>query len=646
VNPRPRLTWKHRLLLVAFGFGLAGLLELGLRLAGFGGGAPLLHPLGPAGPSGQLYEIHPRAAEIFFARSGPGGAALLGSHRRDLVVLPKPANTVRVVFLGASTVEGFPMPRNLTGARFLQAMLQSVLPDRRVEVINLGVTAVASFPIRKLAVEVLDALEPDLLLVYEAHNEFFGASGVASFQSMGRGAAAMEAVYLLRHLALVQAAEALRGRLQPRTPGGRPDLIQIMAAVQEIPPGSELHAAARQSLEENFRAIVRAARQHGVPVVLATVASNERDLAPIASSEEDLPPGRRKDWERRLAAADPYGYARALEAAGRPADAAEQYRRARDLDAMPWRASRDKNAVLRRLAAEERVPLADCEATFAAESRSPAGDATTWELFMDHVHPSLRGQALLARTFLATIARSRLLPVAPDRLAALPDWRETAARLGAHPLELFLLAHKMAALFKVPPIGSHNAAAARRFDALVRRLRESADPVDAEAIRVWEKASGEVGFALPISYFGGVAALRSGQHPRAAVYLRAAAENAFPLSDERCAAALLAVINALQDGGDPAGARRQLAASLAEARRVEALPDQPTALLARTLADLLTLSGDAGPAGPYEAIVREKSAAAPPWERVFLRELPEPRALGSLIPADLPPNAPGAAPES
>lgn len=613
-----RLTWRQRLLLIGFGLLLVVLLELGLRLAGYGGKVPLLNPLPLRQGDGRLFEVHPKASQIFFARSGPGGMSLVGSHRRDLVVLPKPPDVVRVVFVGASTVEGFPMPRNLTAARFLEAMLQGSLPGRRVEVINLGVAAVASFPIRKLAIEALETMSPDLVLVYAAHNEFFGASGMASFQSMGRSVAAMQTVYFVRQLAMAQAVEDLRGALQNPEPGDegeeRPDLIRLMAAVDEIPPDGELHAAARRSLRQNLRAILHAARERGVPVVLSTVVSNERDLAPLGSSEQ---------------AAAAYAEARDLTAAGRVAEAAERYRRARDLDTRSWRASRDKNRLLRDLAADEEVPLADCEAAFAAVSSS-SGGATTWELFVDHVHPSLRGQALLAETFFATIVRHRLLPVEPGRAAAPPDWRESAASAGAHPLELFLVAHKMAALFRVPPIGRNNEAAAHRFARLVDRLRAGADPVDAEAIRLWERGSAEAGFALPISYFGGVAALRAGELPRAAVYLHAAVENAFPLSDERSAARLLGLIAAVRSGVDPALLQPQLTAALDEARQVATLPGQPTALLARALAGLSVLAGDGGgEAARWETLARDRAAAAPPWERAFLRELPDPAGLQS-----------------
>ncbi|HYG65913.1 MAG TPA: hypothetical protein VEL74_25255 [Thermoanaerobaculia bacterium] len=614
----PRLTWKHRLLLIGFGIFLVVLLELGLRLAGYGGRVPLLNPLPLREGTGRLYEVHPKAAQIFFARSGPGGMSLVGSHRRDLVVLPKPPDVVRVVFVGASTVEGFPMPRNLTSARFLEAMLQEELAGKRVEVVNLGVAAVASFPIRKLAVEALETMSPDLLLVYEAHNEFFGASGMASFQSMGRSVKAMQAVYFVRQLALAQVVDDLQGALRrPATPGEegeRPDLIRLMAAADEIPPDGELHAAARRSLEDNFRAIVQEARDRGVPVVLSTVVSNERDLVPLGGSEP---------------ADAAYAGARALEREGRRAEAAEQYRRARDLDTLPWRASRDKNRVLRDLAADEEVPLADCEAAFAAASSSTGG-ATTWELFVDHVHPSLRGQALLAETFFQTIVRHRLLPVDPSGAAAPTDWRQGAARLGAHPLELYLVAHKMAALFRVPPIGRNNEAAARRFAGLVDRLRGGADPVDAEAIRLWELGSAQAGFALPISYFGGVSALRMGEPQRATVYLHAAVENAFPWSDERSAARLLGLIAAVRAGAELSSIRPRLTSALDEARQVATLPGQPTALLALSLAGLSALAGDPAERSRWESLARDRTAGAPPWERAFLRELPDPGALTPL----------------
>ncbi len=614
-TPRRRLNWKQRGLLLLFGLMLALLPELALRWAGLGGSAPLLRTLpftleesGVELPAQtRLYEIHPRVADVFFARDTPGGDRLAGGHGRELVLLPKPTGTFRVVFAGASSVEGFPMPRNLTAARFLEAWLQQLLPDRHVEVINLGVAAVASFPVRKLAEQALDQLDPDLLLLYGGHNEFYGAGGVASYQFMGTRPWSMELSYRLRRSAMVQLAEALlrpssdTAAMAAAPTADREQLIQVMAAIDRVEPGGALHDTARRNLEHNFRAVLRHARRRGVPVLLGTLVSNERDLAPLAAWQEAA-----GDGARDLDASRHYAHARDLEARGDPA-AAEAFRLARDLDAMPWRGARDKNEMLRRLAAEESATLADCEASFARAAQG----ATGWGQFADHVHPSPSGQALLARCFLDAAAAAGVVEVAA--VETLPPWSETASRLGAHPLEIFLLAHKMSTLFREPPMNRNNEAAAAMTTEWVETLRRRADAVDQDAIRRWEDASRLAGRALPISVFGGVAALVAGDLPRARGYLQAAVANAPPYSDPRCAARLLllwterhASLVTDPSGGQSEGSageqlRQHVEAARQEVARVVQLTATPSALLSRVSHELALLAAETPPPVEGEA---------------------------------------------
>ncbi|HVS02500.1 MAG TPA: hypothetical protein VMT16_06995 [Thermoanaerobaculia bacterium] len=595
----------QRVLLVLFGLGLLLPIELGLRLAGFGGAPPLLLPLveEPDGEDAALHVVNPRVAELFFARREAGGVAVFGAHRREVLLRPKPPGRLRVAFLGASTVEGFPLPRNLAAAQFLARMLQHAAPERQVEVLNLGVTAVASFPVRLLGEAALEELEPDLLLVYTGHNELFGAAGVASRQFLGRRVTGMEAVYALRRLALLQGVEAM---LRPGAQEGRlpeQNLIEVMAALPAVEPGGPLHEAAGRTLVGNLERLAAAARRHRVPVVLATVASNERDLAPLASwsagdGEPSTPPtaesgGDAAAWER-LRAAHPrhagvaHGLARALAAQGDREGATRHFRLARDLDAQPWRASRQSNDRIRDLARRLDLPLADCEASFAAA----AGGAPGWELFYDHVHPSLRGQALLAETFYEVIRDRRLLPQQPAPAAPAPGWRHLARSLGAHPLEHYLIAHKMAILFRASPIGRHNEAAGERFARLTRRLERRFDPVERFAVQRWRRASSNAGYALPISFFAGSAALALGHPQRAVVYLEAAQGNADDLSDERSAAQLLTLL-ALRAAGAGAEARARLPDYLEQASTTARTAGQPTALLAASLAGLESLHGRA-----------------------------------------------------
>jgi hypothetical protein len=120
----------QKLLLVGFGLAFVFALEVALRVVGLGGYPPLLVPLFPDSEDpaeAAIYELNPLITEPFFARLGPDGWDTFGGHLRERVTLPKPDGTVRVLFLGASSVEGFPLPRNLTTARFLERMLSHAL---------------------------------------------------------------------------------------------------------------------------------------------------------------------------------------------------------------------------------------------------------------------------------------------------------------------------------------------------------------------------------------------------------------------------------------------------------------------------------------------------------------------------------------
>ena len=68
---------------------------------------------------------------------------------------------------------------------------------------------------------------------------------------------------------------------------------------------------------------------------------------------------------------------------------------------MPWRAPTAHNAVIRAVAKEHGAVLADVEAAFA--EAAPA-QGVGWEWMVDHVHFSVAGQALLARTVLHSVA--------------------------------------------------------------------------------------------------------------------------------------------------------------------------------------------------------------------------------------------------
>ena len=637
-----KISLGQKFLLIGLGlFVLLGI-ELVLRLTQLGGAPPLTLPFIES-PE-RIDEINPALAAPFFARLSPEGSETVGAHRRELIVTPKRKETVRVLFLGASSVEGFPLPRNLTAAMFLEQSLRHALPNQNVEVLNLGVTAVASFPVRVFGTQAIRQLEPDLVLVYLGHNELFGASGVASRQYLGGSSWAMRGLYALRTSGLGQ---LLHGALAPKPKNHneqRENLIEIMAAVDLVEPGGKLHQAARRNLQTNLEVLVREAKRAKVPILLSTLVSLERGLHPIGSwsdlstdtqneFERDLADAREQIQEdpqsaleqiKKLRSLDPrnagaaFVLGEAEDATGNKTLADAAFREARDLDAMPWRAPTNRSDDILDLGKRLGVPVADPRALFAAEAHG----APNWRFFYDHVHPSLHGQALLAHAFFEQIVTDSLLPVDPSTLDQLPDERSIASQLNGHPLEGFLALHKMKTLFSMPPMETHNPDLSEQINQVLDNQRRTWRPTDRAGAELWERMSVEAGFTLPISYPAARAALVRGDLSSARRYARAAIANAYPWSDQRCAARLTLVESWIEESEDFDGPRyaQELEAALGEVEQVMKTPGQPTPLLAAVGARLLTLANrEAEQAWQRATELRE---GADPWAKAYLETLP------------------------
>ena len=450
------------------------LIEGVLRLCGWGGYPAFFRIAGklPSGESVALVE--PAASKpYFFANPTRPGYA-----EETNFLMPKPAGTVRIFIVGESAAKGYPQPRNLSMQSFLQEMLGDIWPDRRVEVISLGTTAVASFPLVYL---VRDAVryDPDLIVFYVGNNEFFGAYGVASINSFGTMPTwALPWMRAARGLALVQAIEGLvRGKAdESRT------LMEQMVAKTVIPADSPLRSAAASNLEAHLGRMLDAAAAAGVPTLVCTTASNESGLVPLGEGTE---------------AAARFAEATRLAEAGDRVGARGAFLEARDLDTMPWRPITATEEAIRRAAAARGALLCDVAEIF--RGLSPAG-ATGWELLDDHVHLTLRGQAEVARAVVDAMAQlPGELRVDSGRSASLPDWHAYAERLGTNEYDDYRVNHTLRTLFGVPFMKRSNAAAHARFDAACRKAEESMTPEVRAAAREWQSMRPHAGGLRPIT---------------------------------------------------------------------------------------------------------------------------------------------------
>ena len=460
--------WFLRLATLVVGAALVVGAEGLLRLVPGLGPSPLVVTLAGDEATGESLRATSRFyAQRFFAQY-KGRLAAAGQMGEHFFVEPAPANRYRVVFVGASTVQGFPHPRRLAAASFLQAMLADAWPERDVEVVNLGITSIASFAVAQVVEDAL-MLSPDLVVVYTGHNEFYGLYGAGRYQRLK---------YFLRQLHLTHLVDGLLGGIGTREEST--DLIKMAAVRGEVPLNSPGRKTAEQNLRDNLRRVSQLCERAQVPLVLCTIVANDAGFAPVGSTEGGeewkarveqaaqvltrgyVAPDDAEDaleqLEQAAALSDEHAWlwylqGRALERLGRDAEARRAFRKARDLDTMPWRAPTAHNAVIRAVAKEHGAVLADVEAAFV--DAAPA-QGVGWEWMVDHVHFSVAGQALLARTVLHSVAELQNIDLGLLRSA------EAYRRdLGDLPVERVVVYNKMGAMLAQAPLHQYNGHNAR-----------------------------------------------------------------------------------------------------------------------------------------------------------------------------------------
>jgi len=428
-----------------------------------------------------VHRLNMRVSERFFFRRFQGRPV---SPARALPVefpVRKPRNTIRILTLGESTTAGFPYPRSAAFGGYLREMLSDLHPGKKFEVINCGITAINSYAVLDFMPEVLRC-DPDLIVVYCAHNEFYGCHGVGSLQTLTTNRTLIRWFIALQKTCLYEAVDWVVRLVRPvsGTPT-RATLIEAMPQDQAIRRNSPKHAIAEATFRKNMQAIVELSQRAGVPIVVTTVASNVRELSPLRSvHREGISPADLQRFDEvykqaveeqkggRMAPAEAL-YRKALEIDGEYAEACFRmaqcqakmerwsfakmnFLKALDLDGLHFRACPVFNEIIGDImarAARGKSPaiLADVDAALASES---PGGVIGYELMTDHLHPNTRGNYLVAMAICEALAKSAIADrFGPqwdiNRLRPLPQYEAT---VGYTPVEHCLTTEILVSLYE------------------------------------------------------------------------------------------------------------------------------------------------------------------------------------------------------
>ena len=385
--------WLFRAIAIAMPVVFLLLLEGTLRLGHYGYDVSLF----VEAPGNSDYLVfNPAASKRYFTDQLN---ATTGN--RELFRKVKEPGTLRIFVLGESTTIGYPYFHNGSFHRWLQYRLEREFPDKKMEIVNVSLTAVNSYTVLGFARELVH-YQPDAVLIYTGHNEYYGALGVGSTNRLGGNQALVNTLLWLRQFRVVQLLTrgiGAIGRLfSSHSSKSGKTRMELMVGDQEIAYGSPLYERGISQFRSNMDKTLAIFHNAGVPVFISNVVSNLRDQRPFVSVGDSANNAFLKGTQ--ALGQEDYGAAK------------DDFIRAKEQDALRFRAPEAINAIIDELSRKyDNTHLVDTRTAFeAASDHGIIGNS----LLLEHVHPNLQGYALLSDAFYQALQTQALIPAIAD----------------------------------------------------------------------------------------------------------------------------------------------------------------------------------------------------------------------------------------
>jgi len=381
--------WIFKTIAVLLPFFLLILVEIILHLCNYGYNPSLFIE----DSTGKYYHLNPDISQKYFTDQDNATRGNI-----ELFTKEKKPGTLRIFVLGESSTVGFPYMHNGAFSRMLKYRLQFEYPDINFEIINLSLTAVNSYTLYDFSKQLVN-YQPDAVLIYAGHNEYYGALGVASSSSIGRNPAWVRATIALKEFKTGQLLFRLGARLKgtdKKATDYTRTLMERMALDQSIPNPSILHQQGIRQFDKNMTDLLKLFGRHNIPVYLSNLVSNQKDQKPFISGAGDFNAVKQFQLGNKAYAAKDYVSAKCY------------YILAKEYDELPFRAPEIFNSLIKEYPRKlPNVHVVDVCAAFELHSPHAILDS---KLFLEHVHPNLYGQRIISDAFYAELKKSGILP--------------------------------------------------------------------------------------------------------------------------------------------------------------------------------------------------------------------------------------------
>lgn len=379
------------------------LLETGLQWGNYMGDLALFTD--PGIGKNEYYLPNPNFAAryFFYTKTVPNPSI-------DVFKQIKHPDIYRVFAMGGSTTAGYPYGFNGTYSRVVKDILQDRMPDKQVEVVNVGISAVSSYTLYDQVAEILQQ-KPDAILIYAGHNEFYGALGVGSNENLGgfpwfvRGYLKLQQykTFLLIRNAIVSTGKWTASLFGAQEIDSNATLMERIINSRSIPLSGPKYQLAMRQFDSNLSAILDQFTQQDVPVWLGSLASNYKDQTPFVDVTDAL------DAQNQALplASSIFQEGKNLLANGDANTAKDKFAYAKDLDGLKFRAPESINKIIHEKAAlYEQVHYVPVYETFM--EYSPNGIIGE-ELMLEHLHPNAKGYFLMGASFAQAMLESETI---------------------------------------------------------------------------------------------------------------------------------------------------------------------------------------------------------------------------------------------
>jgi len=420
--------WLFRLIGLSIPFLFFILLETGLRISGYGQTLKLFIDT----PDSNNYILaRPDIIKRYFAKDANIPSVTMEA---NLFLKNKPDNAIRIFVQGGSTAAGFPYGFGASPAGMLDQRLKQTFPDRHVEVINTAMSAINSYTLLDFVDEIIEQ-KPDAVLIYAGHNEFLGILGVGSNYTVANSYAANLLFLKLRKYRTFQLVQNIYTSFSSsKNENSKNDKRTMMAKVaknKNIEKDSDVFKRGLKQFQNNLDLILSKYHDANIPVLISTIASNNKDHPPFSSVQlsdkiwlllsDTLKKIHAKaelnqyqsDLNRlaKDAVSDSnaklhFELAKAYESVENFERARFHYDQARENDLLRFRAPKAINQIIKSLAKKHQMIVVDYQANLI---KSSANGLIGNNFMLEHLHPNLQGYFILADSFYKKLQSQKLL---------------------------------------------------------------------------------------------------------------------------------------------------------------------------------------------------------------------------------------------